>query len=163
MEILNLNQLSQRTGVSEEKLRRAIDSGLTWRSWFLTELADSQPDQIDTIAGVYAVLAALLSDIGSTPEGVRQQMKAITALRRRERNPLNLPLLADAITSNVSAVVQIGDGTHVKWRLHEKTVDWRRLPTMEPTPDYQPLVVVAIDVARVRDMVRGARPPLDNN
>ncbi|MBN8625968.1 MAG: hypothetical protein J0M17_10800 [Planctomycetes bacterium] len=101
-------------------------------------------------------MSAKLIEIGCTLEGVKNLMKGVTAFHRRERNALNLPLLAEAITGNLPAIVQIADGTHVKFRLNERTISWHRfVPSMAPDEQYEPLIVVAIDVAKVRDIVRG--------
>lgn len=156
MEHLELKQLSERTGVSEAKLQFCIDNNLAWRDWLMHEFFDLYPHLLDVTAGIYATLAARFTELGITIDGVRWLMKGITAFHPRKRNPLGLPILADVIAGTMPAFVQIGDGEFVKWKLNHRDDGWYRFhPTVERAELAEPLVVVAIDVAKIRDSVKG--------
>ena len=156
MEHLNLQQLSERTGISEAKLQDCMNMGLTFHDWMVPEFDELYPSLIDAFTGIFATLAVRFAEIGCDVNGVRWLMRGINAFIPREHNSLNLPHLGDAIGGNQSAVVLIGDGTHVKWKLNHEDSGWHRfVPSVERDESAQPVVVVAVDVGRVRDKVLG--------
>ena len=154
MQLLNVNTLSQRTGIAATKLIYCIENGMTERDWLLPE-HDTQ--MLDIIAAVHVVCGALLIDSGCSPLAAKLLMKAIAGFQRQRRNPLNLPPIAEAINGTDAAVVQVADGTHVRWRIGIRDSGWFRFtPKKESEPDHVPTLVIAMDVARIRDMIRGA-------
>lgn len=156
MERIDLQELSRRTGVSEVKLQFCIDNDLTWRDWLMPEFADYFPNLVDLTTGIYATLAARLSETGFRVDGLQWLMKGITAVLPQRRNPLNLPILADVICGTMPAYVQIGDGRQVKWMINHRSEGWFKFhPSVERDEDAELLVVVAIDVAKIRDSVKG--------
>lgn len=155
MERIDLQELSRRTGVSEAKLQFCLDNDLTWRDWLMPEFADYYPNLVDMTTGIYATLAARLSEIGCTIDGIKWLMKGITTVLPQRRNPLNLPILADVITGSMPAFVQVGDGRLVKWMINHRSEGWFKFhPTVERDDNADPEVVVAINVAQIRDAVR---------
>lgn len=156
MEHMDLQQLSERTGISESKLRDCLECGLCFRDWMVPEFEELYPSLIDAFTGIFATLAVRFGELGCNIDGVRWLMRGISAFIPRESNPLNLPHLGDALGGCQSAVVLIGDGTHVKWKLNHEDSGWHRfVPSVERDEFAEPIIVVAVDVGRIRDQVLG--------
>ena len=156
MEHFDLETLSQRTGISPVKLEHCISEGYGTRDWLTSEYMDAHPGMLDQIAGVHVTLASLMLDIGSSTDAIRWMMRAITGYYTPGRNPLGLPTIAAAINGKSTAFVQVADSSHVRWKIGTNDTGWFRFaPDKSADPDHEPSIVVALNVARVRDLVRG--------
>lgn len=155
----DLNSLSQRTGISASKLQFCIDNVVTDRDWMISEAPVNRQGPLDFIAAVHVTCSALLIDGGCSPMAVHTFMRAIAFQQRPRRNPLNLPLISDAITGTERAIVHIADGTHVRWLIGIQDSRWHRFtPNKRSEPDHEPTVVVALNIGRVRDLIRTDGP-----
>lgn len=156
MEHFDLTTLSRRTGISLAKLEYGLSQKWYERDWLLPE--NPPADLIDDVEGVYLTMATHLLDSGCSGEAIRWLMNAIANFYLPDRNSLHLPLMADAISSRQRASVQLADGTHVRWKIGNDDTGWCRYsPTVLPEAEYQPCMIIAFDVARIRNLVRGVR------
>lgn len=156
MQHIDLNTVSRRTGIAVSKLQFCIDDGISDRDWLIPEYGTPPTGMLDLIAAVHVACGAKLIDSGYSPLTAKILMKAIAGFQRQRPNPLNLPIIADAINGHERAVVQISDGTHVRWQIGVRDTSWFRFtPTRQSEPDYLPTIILAVDVARIRDLIRG--------
>ena len=153
---MDLRELSRRVDVPVRRLRYVLDHGLVpQRDWFLADNEAGTPRKFDNITAVFIACAAFLLDAGYRRESIRDFMLAVGQLYPQGRNPLRLPLLANAITSNTDATIAIGDATHVRCTAGKKDSGWYRIGN-KPTADtsYIPKVVVQVDLSQIRDLVQ---------
>lgn len=154
MQQFDLQSLSRRSGISPVKLEYCRAHKLGERDWFFTQNSDS--DAIDEIAAVHLILAANLLDLGCKVDAIKWIMRAMAGFTLPENNPLHVPFIGTAIQSKSRATVQFADGTHVRWKIGTDDTGWYKYaPTVAADPDHEPNMVVAFDVARIRDLVKG--------
>ncbi len=156
MERLDLHNLSRRTGLSQPDLELVVSRQLyPDRTWYCAE--GTVKGQYDEITCILIAMAASLLDAGLRPEAVSQVMKALPGIPKPGRNSLHLPILADAVTEAANAVVQVSERRFVRWKLGTSDSGWMRCDRPKPVAelDYEPKVVVAIDVAHICTLVRG--------
>jgi hypothetical protein len=154
MQHFDIETLSRQTGISPVKLEYCRSHKLGERDWFFTQ--NSSSDTIDEIAAVHLILAANLLDLGCKIDAIRWILRAIAGFTLPQKNPLHVPCIGTAIQSKLRASVQFADGTHVRWKIGTDDTGWYKYaPTVAADPDHDPIMVVAFDVARVRDLVQG--------
>lgn len=154
MQRFDVQTLSRRTGISPVKLEYCRAHKLGERDWFFTQ--NSTSDAIDEIAAVHLILAANLLDLGCKVDAIRWVLRAIASFTLPAQNPLRVPFIGLAIESKSRASVQFADGTHVRWKIGTDDTGWYKYaPTVAADPDHEPVMVVAFDVASIRDLVQG--------
>lgn len=152
MATFSLSTLSKLTGISVRKLRYCVDHELTpQRTYLLAAFEHGQPRHLDTIGAVSVCCAARMLDCGVKRETVRYFMKTTELLYKPGRNSLNLPLIADAFSPGVSAVVHLGDHTHMRWEVGEHDSGWILVKSRPPRQEeFRPVVTISVDLAAIR-------------
>ena len=155
MKQLDLHTLSERTRISKADLEEAVQQQLyPDRDWYISERTIS--GQFDEIACVLIAAAASLLHAGLRPDAVNQVMKALSRIQKPGRNSLRLPIIADAVTDSEHAVVQVSERRFVRWKLGTRDSEWTEFDGNRAVAveGYEPMVVVAIDIACIRDIIR---------
>lgn len=158
MEEMDLRELSRRVHVPVRRLRYVLDHELVPnRHWFVADSEAGTPRKFDAITAVFIACAAFLLDVGYRRESIREFMKAVGQLYPEGRNPLRLPILANAMVSNADATIAIGDATHVRCTVGNQNSGWYRIGN-KPTADksYVPKVVIQVDLSQIRDLIQAA-------
>jgi hypothetical protein len=91
--------------------------------------------------------------------GIRRPLvtKLMTALTKcsGSMRSADVPLFK-ASESRGPSHLQIGDGVNVRVAAGTSTAPWRQISTGATVADYQPRVLISIDVGRIRDEIRRA-------
>lgn len=156
MKRLDLETLSDRTGVKVGRLRRCLDRSLVAeRTWLLQADDERQLGGIDELTGTFLLCAVLLQDAGYSERKIPSLLRTITLVMKPGRNPLNLPVAADIVSGATSVVVQIADGDHIRWKVDGRDTTWVRIRAgkREPMPGYTPTIITAIDMSGIHDQV----------
>lgn len=151
-EEFELSTISQRSGVELRKLRYCVDHELVpERTWFLAEHEAGRPRRFDSIAAVYLVCAARLLESGVRRDAVKSLMQQVGRLMKPGRNPLNLPLIAEAFFSQAEALIEYADGSHYRCRVGKTDSGWLSFDgRLRPAPDFLPVAVISLNVSLVR-------------
>jgi hypothetical protein len=158
LDLFSLSKLAELTGISIRKLRYCVDHELTpQRTYFLAALEHGQPRHLDTIGAVSVCCAAQMLESGVKRETVRYFMKTTELLNKPGRNSLNLPLIAEAFCREISAVVHLGDHTHMRWQVGGHDSGWILVKSRPPRQEeFRPVVTISVDVAAIRTSILGS-------
>jgi hypothetical protein len=84
-------------------------------------------------------------------------MNSTEILNKPGRNVLNLPLIADAFSKDVSAVVHLGDHTHMRWEVNKHDSGWILVKSRPPRQEeFHPVVTISVDIAAIRRRILGS-------
>lgn len=157
MELIDIHTLSERTNLSVASLQHVVAHQLVDdRTWFIPE-HEHQEEMFDEVTAVLVACAARLLQSGCTEESTKFLLKWACLVPKSGRNSLNLPAIASGLMENLPAVIQLGDGSHVRVKVGRISTDWHQVSEDRAVPDdsFEPTVVTAIDVAIIRDAVTG--------
>lgn len=157
LEFFELATISERTGLSMRRLRYCADEELApHRQWFTSPNETGRARKIDSITAIFLACAGFLLEAGVKREAVKSLMGMVARFPAPAdvRTPLRTLLAARATVWNEQAVVQVGDATHVRWKLGEEHTGWISIRTKRTlAPDYRPKVIISVDLGQVRDLV----------
>ncbi len=153
---LDLATLSERTGIEHDRLRRFHELGLVpERTWLLQADDERLLDGIDELTGTFLVCATLLHDAGFNESKIAAILRDVCRIMKQGRNPLRLPVAADIVGGAASAVVQISDGNHIRWKVDGQDSGWIQIGTSKAqmNPDHAPKIVTALDMSAIHEKV----------
>ena len=153
----DLKHVSDRLSLPIRRLRYVLDQDLVpYRDWLVVEDDVGHPRRFDEITAVYIACSALLLESGHKRDAIRDLMKAIGKVQPKGRNPLNVPILGQAVLSNRSAVVKVGDGKYVRWIVGKQDSGWVNPgPPPAKLKTYTPKIIVEVNLGEIRDLVLG--------
>ena len=158
-EEFELSTISQRSGVELRKLRYCVDHELVpERTWFLAEHEAGRPRRFDSITAVYLVCAARLLESGVRRDAIKSLMQHVGRFMKPGRNPLHLPLIAEAFASRqVDALIEFAEGSHYRCRVGKTDSGWLCVDgKLRPAaPDFSPVAVISLNVSLVRKRLIG--------
>ena len=156
MENMDLNRLSQRTGITVRKLRYVLDHDLLpFRSWDINEESVGKARTFDDKTGVLIACAAFLLEAGYKRGAVKNLLNTMEKIKPTIRNPLNASILEIAVSGTGKASLQLGDGQYVRWQLGQSQSAWFEpsSPAKE-SPEYLPYIIVELNMDQIRDKIR---------
>jgi hypothetical protein len=157
---MNLQELHERTGIELRKLRYCLDHdlipGLHVKS---TPDEVGQPRKFADDVGFGIVCAAELLKLGLPHETIRGFLAGMLSIKLGGKGPKK-PVLVAVLERPTPAMAYLGDALNVRIVVKEYSYDsgWftpgnrARL-----APDYEPIVIVTLDIGRIRDLVYARR------
>jgi hypothetical protein len=155
MEYSNLSELSKRTGIAQEQLQYCLDHEMI-PDWLVSD--ETPEGQLDYVAAILVAGAAFLLQAGCWPETVKRFLHAASRVYpiRERRRPL-FPFVVEAIRGKQRSMIQMADSSHVRCKVGTTDSGWVAIggKTHERDLDFEPRAMIALDIAMVRDLVRG--------
>jgi hypothetical protein len=157
--LLNLTDLEMRTGIARERLRYILDQKLLPGLRGTAPVGSSGrgvPRVFSPFEAFGVACAALLLETGLRRQAVADCMDVICAYEvPGSRNANDVPIF-QAFQQRDAAYLEVGDGAHVRiygspdYRRRPLAFGWRKIATGEAVEGYEPLVVVQINVRKLR-------------
>jgi hypothetical protein len=154
-QVIDLSELSSRTGLSLRKLRYCIDKELLPGEYcYSEESAVGQARQLTLEAAVFLACAAVMLESGCKREIVRLFMRHVLREVKAVRNPLRRPLILAGVRGEKDAHVELADGEHLRMVVGQEKTEWASLSkSWSRNPTHEPNVVISINVGRIGKQV----------
>lgn len=161
----NLKQIAVAVGLPAERVRYVIDQGLLpgargGRVPASSGTGRGNPRTYTQFEAFGVACAAAMISAGLRRKTVRECLKVLCIEDQPGRkHQQNVPLW-QAFESRDTAILEIGDQLNVRmygsadYRGQLLDVGWRQIGTGAPVSQYEPLVVVGINVARIRKLLQ---------
>ncbi len=160
---LSIVDIEKRTGVPRVRLRYIADSDILPGNRLQPESAPRRPGRGITRTFLRSeafgmVIALQLLDAGIRRETVSRIMDILGKRTAGSRDPNDVPLLQALARPEVRAL-EIGDGINIRFHCHASRPteaifqSWVQIDTGARLGDYEPLVGIHINVAKLRQLV----------
>ena len=157
---MDLQQLHERTGIELRKLRYCLDHDLIPGLYIkLSPNEVGRPRMFAEDVGFGIVCAAELLKLGLPHEKMRGFLGGLLSIRIGGSGP-EKPAMVAVLERSVPAIAYLGDGINVRIVVKEYDYDsWWVAPgnPARLSPDYNPIVVVCLDIGQIRDLVYAQR------
>lgn len=149
---MDLAELSQRSQLERRKLRYVLDHKLVPELHIdIKDEEHGRPRHFAEDVGFGIVCAARLQEAGLLHNSIRGFLKALLELKFKAEDPLCA--LAYVMRHKHAAYADWGDDKYARLRVGDWDSGWRKFGSRKPDPDVDPLLIMTLNVGRIRDQV----------
>lgn len=146
---MDLRTLADRTQLAQRRIRDVLDRRLIPGDWQPAGSEVGRPRRFNNEVGLLVAIAAHLVEAGlktTVVKGILGEIPKVKLPRKRKAS-----LLQAVLQYEVPAMIDIGDGSFVRFRVGDWDSGWKKPGSRVKVPrDYQPYVAIQIDVERIR-------------
>lgn len=153
---MNIQTLQARTGLSARRIRYVIDHEIVPNLVVNVERnTQGKPRVFSEDKATLIACAAILLDVGLSRETVRYLIGNLAKI------PWNFdrqepPMIERLLATDFPVTVELGDGVYLRISSTSHSHSgWFEPKTLKRFEDYQPRVIVELDLGQIRDQVSG--------
>ena len=146
---MDIRTLADRTHLAQRRIRDVLDRRLIPGEWQSAESEIGQPRRFDDDVGLLVAIAAHLAEAGLKTTTVKEILAELPKVKLPGKRKASV--IQGVLQYDVSATIEIGDGTYVRFRVNDWDSGWKKPGSRtKVSRNYEPYVVIRIDVGRIR-------------
>ncbi len=146
---MDIRTLADRSHLAQRRIRDVLDRRLIPGEWQSAESEIGQPRRFDDDVGLLVAIAAHLVEAGLKTTAVKEILADLPKVKLPGKRKATV--MQGVLQFDVPAKIEVGDGAYIRFRVNDWDSGWNKPGSREKVDkDYEPYVVIRIDVDRIR-------------